>query len=58
MRIELTHHNYPAAKFHDLKTMYPTGYYQHGPADTGVVWFVLVIEGVEITWFKDRSGSE
>jgi len=55
MKLEINHHNYDTNKFRELKQLYPTGTYDDS---NNVYWFVLFIEGVEITWYRERRPSK
>lgn len=56
MNIEINHHNVPSIKFRALGTHYPTGEYKQSfntSRNMLLRWFVLVIDGIEITWYSD-----
>ena len=58
---EITHHNVPAIKFRALQQLYPTGQYvqsYNNQRMQWLAWFVLEIDGVVITWYRDWFDME
>lgn len=58
---EITHHNVPAIKFRALQTQYPTGQYVQSynqSKEQWLAWFVLEIDGITITWYRDWFNME
>lgn len=55
-RFEITHNDVPDIKFRALGTHYPTGKYKKSynkDLQASLSWFVLEIDGLEITWYSD-----
>lgn len=58
---EIIHHDVPAIKFRALGTHYPTGKYKKSynkDMHATLHWFVLEIDGLEITWYSDWVKEE
>lgn len=59
--MEINHHNVALSKFKELQTSYPTGQYLQSYNKENkmwLAWFVLVVENVEITWYRDWYSME
>jgi len=59
--VQINHHDTPVIMFRALQTHYPTGQYLQSYDDKRkqwLAWFVLIVDNVEITWYRDWFTKE